>query len=61
VHAELAAQGLHVGRKRVARLMRAADLQGVSRRKWITTTTRDPEARPAPDLMQRNFRADRPD
>ena len=61
VHAELAAQRIRVGRKRVARLMRAAGLQGVSRRKWVTTTTRDPEARPAPDLVQRDFRADGPD
>jgi len=39
VHAELAAQGLRVGRKRVARLMRTAAVQGVSRRKRIVTTT----------------------
>jgi putative transposase len=61
VHAELAAQGIRVGRKRVARLMRAARVQGVSRRKWVTTTTRDPEARPAPDLVQRDFTVDGPD
>ena len=34
IHAELAAQGIHVGRKRVARLRRTAELQGVSRRKF---------------------------
>jgi len=61
VHAELAAQGIHVGRKRVARLMRAAGVRGVSRRKWVTTTTRDLEARPAPDLVQRDFHVDGPD
>ena len=61
VHAELAAQGIHVGRKRVARLMRAAGVRGVSRRKWVTTTTRDPEARAAPDLVQRDFHVDGPD
>jgi putative transposase len=60
VQAELAAQGIHIGRKRVARLMRAADIQGVSRRKWVITTTRDPAARSAPDLVQRNFRAGGP-
>ena len=38
IHAELEAEGIQVGRKRVARLMRAAGLTGVSRRKWITTT-----------------------
>ena len=31
VHAELAADGVHIGRKRVARLMRIAGVQGVSR------------------------------
>ena len=30
-------------------------LAGVSRRPWVTTTRRDPTARPAPDLVQRIF------
>src|SRR4030095_5547331 len=33
IHAELAALGIHVGRKRVARLMRALGVHGISRRK----------------------------
>jgi len=57
VHAELAAQGIAVGRKRVARLMRRAQLRGVTRRKWITTTTRDPDAARARDLVHRQFTA----
>jgi putative transposase len=61
VHAELAAQGVHVGRKRIARLMAAAGLTGVSRRKGTTTTRRDRDARPAPDLVERNFAAAAPD
>ena len=61
VHAELAAEGSHIGRKRVARLMQAAGLAGVSRRAFVTTTRRDPAARPAPDLVQRTFTADGPD
>ena len=61
VHAELAAQGIHVGRKRVARLMRTAGVRGVSHRKWVTTTTCDPEARAAPDIVQRDFHVDGPD
>ena len=60
IHAELAAAGIRVGRKRVARLMWAAGLVGVSRRRWIATTTRSDAARPAPDLVQRVFRADGP-
>jgi putative transposase len=41
IHAELADEGIHVGRKRVERLMKAAGLKGVSRRKFVTTTVRD--------------------
>jgi putative transposase len=56
MHAELAAQGHHVGRKRVWRLMRAANLEGVSRRRKFRTTVRDANARPAPDLVDRQFK-----
>ena len=61
IHAELAADGVHIGRKRVARLMQAAGVAGVSRRAFVTTTRRDPVARPAPDLVQRAFTVDEPD
>jgi len=61
VHAELVAAKMRVGRKRVARLMRAAGLQGVSRRRVCRTTTRDANGRPAPDLVERDFTADGPD
>jgi putative transposase len=60
IHAELAGQGIGVGCKRVARLMRAAGLKGASRRNWIITTVRDRSARPAPDLVERNFSAPAP-
>ena len=52
--------GIHVGTKRIARLMRAAGLVGVSRRRFCVTTVRDPKARPAPDLVDRHFEADGP-
>ncbi len=61
IHAELAAEGLLVGRKRVARLMRGAGLEGISRRRRGRTTRRDQDARPAPDLVERNFSAGGPD
>ncbi len=49
------------GRKRVARLMRAAGLVGANRRRvGMTTTKRDKEARPAPDLVDRDFTATAP-
>ena len=60
IHAELVEQGWHVGRKRVARLMRADGLRGVSRRKVPRTTQRQVEAQPAPDLVQRNFTVSHP-
>jgi putative transposase len=61
MHAELAARGTRVGRKRVARLMRRTKLQGVTRRKGTFTTVRDRDARPAPDLVLRNFVASKAD
>jgi putative transposase len=61
VHAELRAGGEKHGRKRIARLMRAAGLVGASRRRnGVTTTRRDPDARPAPDLVDRDFTATAP-
>jgi putative transposase len=57
VHAELGARDVRVGRKRIARLMRAMSLMGACRRKWVGTTKRDRDARPAPDLVDRNFTA----
>ena len=61
VYEELKDEGVRVGRKRVARLMRTAGMQGVSRRKKVLTTIRKPGARPAPDLVKRDFTADCPD
>jgi putative transposase len=57
VYRELRDAGIGVGRDRVARLMRRAGLQGVSRRRFVTTTRRDEAARPAPDLVARRFEA----
>lgn len=48
---------IHVGQKRVARLMRRAHLAGVSRRRGVRTTRRGPEAHAAADLVQRDFTA----
>ena len=51
----------HVSKHRVARLMRNAGIEGVTRRKFCRTTRRDESARPAPDLLERDFQADAPD
>jgi putative transposase len=62
IHAELRlGLGVHVSRKRVARLMREHGLQGVHRRRRSGLTRRDPAATPAPDLVQRRFAPPGPD
>jgi putative transposase len=60
VHEDLKEAGEQVGPKRVARLMREQGLQGASRRRRFSTTQRDENARPAPDLVDRNFKAEGP-
>lgn len=60
IHAELAALGRRVARKRVWRLMRAAGLQGRHPRAWKKTTVRGEKPVPAPDLIGRDFTAERP-
>lgn len=52
--------GIKIGTKRVYRLMKRIGLEGVSGRRFITTTTRDDKALPAPDLVDRRFEADGP-
>jgi transposase InsO family protein len=58
IHAELAATGHHHGRKRIARLMRTHGLRGRTAKRWRTTTTPDPAATPAQDLIHRDFTCD---
>ena len=59
IHAALRAGGERVGRKRVARLMRELGIEGVTRRRFKTgTTKRDASARAAPDLVNRDFSAE---
>ena len=50
-----------MGLNRVSRLMRRGGLVGVTRRRKWRTTKRDKDARPAPDLVQRDFAAEGPD
>ena len=54
VHAQLRRDGVHVSRKRVARIMRRRGLIGRCRRRWTKTTIPDPEAA-AVDLIKRAF------
>jgi putative transposase len=61
VHAELRAQGVRVGRNRVARLMREGGLSATVRRRAPRTTDSRHGHPVAPNLLGRRFAADRPD
>jgi putative transposase len=53
--------GHDIGRDQVARLMRQMAIEGISRRRRrVFTTIADPDALRAPDLVKRNFTAERP-
>jgi putative transposase len=52
--------GHEIGRDQVARLMRAANIHGVSRKRRLRTTKPDPSAPRPADLVQRDFTAARP-
>ena len=60
IHADLRDEGVRVGRKRIARLMRQAGFRGVSRRRVPKTTIRTKGRVSPPDLVNRNFKADGP-
>jgi len=61
VHAELLADGIEVGRHKVANLMRSAHLKGCPRRRFRTTTQRNLTHRVAHNLLKQDFSADGPD
>ncbi|MGW0570243.1 IS3 family transposase [Streptomyces tauricus] len=58
MHAMLKREGAVCGRRRVARLMRAAGLEGRHRRSRHLTTVPDPRAASRPDLLVRDFAPD---
>ncbi len=61
VHARLARDGIRVGRKRVERIMADNGWQGAYlRRGWKITTQPGEPAAPVPDLVGRDFTAQRP-
>jgi len=61
VLAELRAQGVDVGKKRVARLMTAAGLRGRRPPRWVRTTTPEPTPPAIPDRVHGQFTAAAPD
>ena len=52
--------GHDLGRDQVARLMRELAIRGVKRSRRVRTTRRDDTAERSPDLVERDFTADRP-
>jgi transposase InsO family protein len=60
VHAELKAEGVHVGRRRVARLMREDGLRARKARRFVRTTQSSPSLKPAPNALRRQFDPLRP-
>jgi putative transposase len=60
IQADLVERGFHASRKRIARIMWELAVEGVTRRKRHTTTVRDDQARPARDLVDRDFTATGP-
>ncbi len=52
--------GHDIGRDQVARLMKTAGIEGVTRRRKVRTTRSDPAADRHPDLVDRQFSADAP-
>ena len=60
IHAVLKAQGVHCGRKRVARLMREKDLSARKRRRKARTTDSSHPFPIAPNLLNRDFTASAP-
>jgi transposase InsO family protein len=60
VHVELAAQGEHVGRKRIARLMRQEGLKSRIRRRYRCTTMSEHDQPIAPNLLGQDFQAEAP-
>jgi putative transposase len=61
VYADLKADGVRVGRKRVARLMREKRLVALCRRRYRTTTDSKHSFPIAPNLLERDFTAHGPD
>jgi len=60
IHRTLAKSGIRCGRHRVARLMAKEAIVARSRKRFRTTTRQRKGARVAPDLLQRQFTAQRP-
>ena len=61
VTAQLWRENMQVNGKRVARIMAELGIAGISGRRKLKTTRRDPNSQPAADLVKRDFSAIGPD
>ncbi|GCF11205.1 transposase [Dictyobacter arantiisoli] len=61
IHAELKEQGIHCGKKRIARLMREQQLSARKKKRKPRTTNSNHDVPVAPNLLKRDFAADAPD
>ena len=60
IHAELKAQGIRCGRKRIARLMREQNISARRKRRQAKKTDSNHSSPIAPNLLERNFEASAP-
>jgi putative transposase len=60
IHIELKDQGRRISRKRVARLMREADMSAKRKQRRVLTTKRDVSHSVAPNVLHREFTATEP-
>jgi len=60
VRDDLVEEGIPVGRRKVARLMRLARLRGCPKKRFRVTTQRDPAHPVAKNLLEQRFDAERP-
>jgi putative transposase len=61
VHEQLKREGFEVSRERIARLLRDMGLMGLPRKRFRCTTDSAHDLRIAPNVLARNFEAERPD
>ena len=60
IQAEIEAQGDYYSRKRVARIMQKEGIQAKMKKRFKKTTKVNPKAEAAPNLLNQNFAADKP-
>jgi putative transposase len=60
IHAELRESGELCSRKRVSKIMRQAGIAAKMKKRFKVTTRANPQAMPAPNLLQQDFTAEKP-